>query len=159
MRRAALLLVLAAVLAGCGGAAASAPSEPPGVFVTRILREELNGQWARQWTELHPGHQRLITRAQYVACSRQMGTNIANGSEVLRVLDVRDDPIHVRGVPQRTSKLVTISLRRRGSSTALTYHLHAVNVGGRWAWILGDRFLNEVAKGRCLDGTPLRANA
>jgi hypothetical protein len=154
-----LLLLLAAVVAGCGGASAATPAESPGVFVTRILREEVNGQWARQWSELHPGHQRLITRAQYVACSRQMGTNIANGSEVFHVLDVRDDPIHVLGVPQRTSKLVTISLGRRGTSTALTYHLHAVNVGGRWAWILGGRFLSEVAKGRCLDGTPLRANA
>jgi hypothetical protein len=159
MKRAALLLLIAAVVAGCGGASVSTPSEAPGVFVTRILREELQGQWARQWTELHPGHQKLITRAQYIACSREMGTNIGNGSEVFRVLDVRDDPIHVLDVPQRTSKLVTISFRQRGSSNGLTYHLHAVNVGGRWAWILGDRFLAEVTKGRCLDGMPLRPNA
>ena len=127
--------------------------------MTRILREEIQGQWARQWSELHPGHQRLITRAQYVVCSREMQTDIATGTEVFRVLDVQDDPIHIQGVPQRTSKLVTINFHQRGkASGGLTYRLHAVEVGGRWSWILGGRFLTAVAHGRCLDGSPLLAN-
>lgn len=125
------------------------------MFITRILREEINGQWAKQWTELHPGHQKLIGRGAYVACSRGMATNFGTGREVFHVLDVVDDPIHVDGVPQRTSKLVTISFKPAGSS-ALTYRLHAVAVGARWAWILGGRFLQQVEHGRCLDGTPLR---
>jgi len=132
-----------------------APREQPGVFITRILREEINGQWARQWDELHPGHQQLITRAAYVACSREMATNIGTGSEIFRVLDVRDEPINVEGVPQKTSKLVTITFRGRSRNSVLTYRLHAVAIGSRWAWILGDRFLTQVERGRCLDGTPL----
>jgi hypothetical protein len=154
VRRALALLVLAAAVAGCGSASA-APKEPVGVFMTRILREEINGQWSKQWTELHPGHQKLITRAEYVTCSRAMGTNIRQGNEVFKVLQVLDDPIHVQGVPQRTSKLVTISFKAPGS-TALTYRLHAVAVSGHWAWILGTRFLADVDRGRCLDGSPLR---
>jgi len=154
VKRVAALVALVAVATGCGSASAT-PRESVGIFMTRILREEINGQWSKQWSELHPGHQRLITRAQYVACSRAMGTNFATGKEVFRVLGVQDDPIHVRGVPQRTSKLVTISFKSPGAS-ALTYRLHAVDVSGHWAWILGDRFLAEVAKGRCLDGSPLR---
>lgn len=164
MRRGVVLLALAALLAataaGCGGGAGSAPSESAGAFITRILREEIQGQWGRQWSQLHPGHQRLITRAQYVACSREMQTNIATGAEVFRVLAVQDDPIHLQGVPQRTSKLVTITFHQRGKTTGgLTYRLHAVAVGDRWAWILGVRFLTAVAHGRCLDGSPLHANA
>lgn len=151
----ALLVLLAAVVAGCGGGGVATPKEKPGVFITRILREEINGQWARQWSELHPGHQQLISRAAYVACSREMATNIGTGSEVFRVLDVRDEPIDVEGVPQKTSKLVTISFRRRGAANALTYRLHAVAVSGRWVWILGARFITQVESGRCLDGTPL----
>ena len=152
-------VLLAAVAAGCGSGAA-APKEGVGTFMTRILREEIQGQWARQWSELHPGHQRLITRAQYVACSREMQTDIATGGEVFHVLDVQNDPIHIQGVPQRTSKLVTITFRQRGkTSGGLTYRLHAVAVGGRWTWILGGRFLTAVAHGRCLDGSPLLANA
>jgi hypothetical protein len=159
VKRLAVLLGLVALAAGCGGSGVPVPKESAGVFVTRILREELHGQWAQQWSELHPGHQRLITRAQYVACSRELGTNIATGREVFRVLDVENDTIHVEGVPQRTSKLVTISVGQRGEANALTYRLHAVDVGGRWTWILGGRFLTAVSHHRCLDGSPLLANA
>ena len=164
MRRSVTLLGLAALLAalaaGCGGGGGSAPSEGAGAFITRILREEIKGQWGRQWGELHPAHQRLITRAQYVACSREMGTNIATGHEVFRVLDIQDDPIHIQGVSQRKSELVTISFHQQGKKTGgLTYRLHAVAVGDRWTWILGGRFLTAVAHGRCLDGSPLLANS
>jgi hypothetical protein len=150
-----LVIVITALGCGCGSASARAPGENVGVFMTRILREEIRGQWARQWGELHPGHQRLITRLQYVACSRGLETNIATGREVFKVLDVRDQPIDVRGVSQRTSKLVTISFRTRGSRNALTYQLHAVAMQGRWTWILGARFLSAIAHGRCIDGSPL----
>jgi hypothetical protein len=151
------LVTVTALGGGCGGASAGARGENVGVFMTRILREEIGGQWARQWGELHPGHQRLITRLQYVACSRALETNIATGREVFKVLDVRDQPIDVRGVSQRTSKLVTISFHAGGGANALTYQLHAVALQGRWAWILGQRFLSAIAHGRCLDGSPLAA--
>jgi hypothetical protein len=154
VKRAVALIALAVVVAGCGSASAT-PRESVGIFMTRILREEINGQWSKQWSELHPGHQKLISRAQYVACSREIGTNVATGKEVFHVLAVQDEPIHVQGVPQRTSKLVTISFKAPGVSP-LTYRLHAVEVSGRWAWILGDRFLAAVDRGKCLDGSPLR---
>jgi hypothetical protein len=154
----ALGAVLGLLASGCGGGgAAPAPSENPGVLITRILSEELNGQWSRQWTELHPGHQKLITRSQYVACSRSIGTNIATGKEIFHVLAVDNQAIHVRGVPQRTAKIVTINVRQKGTSPGLTYRLHAVAVGDQWTWILGDRFLSQLAHGRCLDGTRLVA--
>ena len=153
-------VVLAAVVvlfaAGCGaGGGTAVPRESAGVFIVRILREEIDGHWGRQWLELHPGHQRLITQGQYVACSRALGTNIATGKEIFRVLMVEDQAIHVRGVPQRTAKLVTINVRQPGQANGLTYKLHAVAVGAHWTWILGDRFLDELAHGRCLNGSPL----
>jgi hypothetical protein len=157
------LLVLAAVAvlaSGCGGStAAKAPHESAGVFAERILREEITGQWARQWLELHPAHKRLITEAQYVACSRSIGTNFATGSETYRVLGIKTAPVNSEDVPQHTSKLVTVSIRVRGLTDPFTYHVHAVNVGGHWAWILGNRFLAEIRLGRCLDGTRLQSNA
>jgi hypothetical protein len=150
-------VILATVAAALVLAPAATPAaETPGGFITRILKDEIHGQWSLQWQSLHPGHQALITQSQYVACSRVMGTNFATGDEVFRVLSVRNDPISVRGVPQRTSKLVTITLRQREKTNGLTYHMHAVRVDGRWAWILGKRFLSSLAQGRCLDGSPLR---
>ncbi len=146
-------LLLLTVVAGCGGT--STAHESVGVFMTRILREEINGQWSKQWTELHPAHQKLISQVQYVACSRQMGTNIATGRETFHVLAAKDEAIHGEGIPQRTAKLVPISFTSPGATT-LTYRLHAVDLSGRWVWILGERFLSAVDKGRCLDGSPLR---
>ncbi|HXR12321.1 MAG TPA: hypothetical protein VN770_08500 [Gaiellaceae bacterium] len=153
MKRLGTLVLVVLVAAACGSGSA-APRESVGLFMTRILREEINGQWSKQWNELTPGHQKLITRSQYVACSRAMGTNIGNGKEVFRVLAVQNDPIHVTGVPQKTAKLVTISFRRPGIAP-LTYRLHAVAVGGRWTWILGNAFITQVEHGRCLDGSRL----
>jgi hypothetical protein len=122
--------------------------------MVRVLQEEISGKWAAQWGDLHPGHQRLITRAQYVLCSESLATNIATGGERFTVSGVRDQPIHVRGVPERTAKLVTITLDRPGAD-GQTYRLHAVRDGGRWTWILGPSFLTAIAHHRCLDGSPL----
>jgi hypothetical protein len=152
------------VVAGCGAATAASPPRTssvgsPGVFMTRILREEIHGQWGLQWKALHPAHQKLISEAEYVACSSRMGTDFATGDEVFRVLDVRTEKIEVRGVPERVSKLVTVTFHHPGKQNGLTYRMHAVNVKGHWAWILGDKFLSALARGRCLDGSPLRASA
>jgi hypothetical protein len=149
-----LLFVATLVVAGCGGSSA-APTESAGTFMTRVLREELSGQWAKQWTELHPGHKKLISRAEYVACSRALATNIGTGSETYKVLAIKDDPIDVYAVPQHDSKVVTITFHSPLSRSDPRYQLHAVDVDGHWTWILGGRFLSQVERGRCLDGTPL----
>jgi hypothetical protein len=158
-RRPLATCVLTVVLGVFGSGTATASQvtahESAGTFVTRILREELNGDWGTQWAELHPGHQRLITKAQYIACSRQLATNIGTGRETYRVLATATDPIHVFGVPQRVAKLVTIRFHTPGNSTTPTYHLHAVSVSGRWTWVLGGRFLRAVQHGQCMDGSPL----
>jgi len=161
MRTIAAATVLAALLAGSAAtvhaatAAHGAPAqETAAAFVTRILREELRGQWTRQWDELHPGHQQLITEAQYVACSRGLATSL--GSEVLTVVGVHSTRIRVENVPQQTAKIVAITMRRPGTPDAVTFRIHAVRVDGRWAWILGRPFLQAIAQGRCLDGSPLR---
>ena len=155
MRRLVFLLVLTALglaLAGCGG---GGTSESAGTFITRILREEISGQWAAQWGELHPGHQALITRAEYVLCSQAMGTNFGTGKEKLDVQSVRDVSLHVRGVPEHTSKLVTIRLSNAKGVPPTVYRLHAVLDRGHWTWILGPSFLEAIGHGQCLDGSPL----
>jgi hypothetical protein len=146
-------LLLAGVAAGCGSS--SGPGESAGTFMTRILREELAGRWAAQWSELHPGHRRLITRAQYVACSEGLATNVATGKETYQVSAVRDQAIDVRGVPERTAKLVTIRLGGPGGAASATYRLHAVLDRGHWTWILGASFLEALKRGECLDGSAL----
>ena len=145
-------LVLAA--AGCGSAQESA-----GSFATRILREEISGQWAAQWGELHPGHQKLIDRAQYVLCSEGMETNVGTGKERFTVTGVRGQAIHVRGVPEHTAELVTVRVTGIAGAGAAVFHLHAVRDRGRWRWILGNSFLAALGRGQCLDGSALGAGS
>ena len=149
------VLGVAVALATTAAGASARTAEAPGTFMIRILREELTGQWGRQWSELHPGHQRLITRAQYIACSRELATNIGTGHEVYNVLQTANDAIHIFGVPQRTAKVVTISFHTPGNNSTPTYRMHAVSVGGHWSWVLGGRFLRAVQHGRCMDGSAL----
>jgi hypothetical protein len=85
-----------------------------------------------------------------------MATNVSTGKETLTVKGVRDQAIHVRGVSERTAKLVTIVLRPNDGSPPASYHLHAVLDGGRRTWILGESFLDALARGRCLDGSLLQ---
>lgn len=152
------LLPLAAVglaLAGCGGSGGGNKTgrESAGQFVTRILREEISGQWASQWRELHPGQQKLISRDQYVLCSERIATNVGVKHERFTVHQTRNVPFHERGVPERTSKLVTISVK--GPQLNATFHVHAVLHTGRWRWVLGPALLQSVTHGRCLDGSAL----
>jgi hypothetical protein len=121
--------------------------------VTRILREEISGQWAAQWNELHPGQQKLITRLEYVRCSERIGTNVGTQNEQFVVEQVQDVPIHEHGVPERTSKLVTVHVT--GPSVTSRFRIHAVFDRGRWRWVLGPGLLQAVEHGRCLDGSPL----
>jgi hypothetical protein len=151
-RVASALLALAAVglaAAGCGGTS----RESAGRFVTRILREEISGQWAAQWEDLHPGQQKLITQDQYVLCSERIGTNVGVKQERFTVHGIKDVPFHEQGVPERTSKLVTISVA--GPAMNATFHVHAVLHTGRWRWVLGPALLKSVSQGRCLDGSQL----
>jgi len=157
MRRVTFLVAAVAVaalafaVAGCGGA----KSDDPGAFASHVLQEEISGQWAAQWGELNPGHQKLISRAEYVTCSEAMGTNFGTGKEKLDVQSIRDVPIHVANVPERTAKLVAIRLSNVPGQSPVTYHVHAVREAGHWTWILGASFLDAIAHGQCLDGSPL----
>jgi hypothetical protein len=153
VKRAVVLVAAAAVLAGCGGQT-SQSRQTAGAFIAGIVREDAYGRWAEEWSALHPGHQRLISRAQYVACSRTIGA-VAQGRVKVRVLQTVRVPIHVRDVPQHEAIAVTVSLTHDGSVAPTIIRLHAVRVGDRWRWILSDRFLSAIARGRCLNGSPL----
>jgi hypothetical protein len=88
-----------------------------------------------------------------VLCSDRLGTAVGVTHERFTVLQVQNAPIHERGVPERTSKLVTISVK--GPGVTATFHIHAVLDTGRWRWVLGPALLQAVEHGECLDGSVL----
>ena len=144
----AALAALVAAVAGCGGGRESA-----GTFVTRILREEISGEYAAQWTELHPAQQQLITQDQYVLCSERINTNVATGKERYAVHNQREVAFSEPGVPEHRAELVTISVA--GKAIKATFKFHAILHGGHWRWVLGPSFLAAVKQGECLDGSKL----
>jgi hypothetical protein len=141
--------VLASIAAGCGG------SQSPGDFITGVLRQEIAGQWAKQWESLNPGHQKLISQDQYVTCSKRARTSIGTPEATIKVQKVEDAPIDVHGLPERTSKLVTVKFIPTPGAAQETFHIHVVRDNGKWTWILGRDYLDALAAGKCPDGSRL----
>ena len=171
-----LFIGLALVAVSCGGGGtktvtlagtstpstttAEEPSESPSDFTERIDRYYVRGQYGREWDYLHPGHQRLITREQYAACAGEDAPSDLTGDETVKVLEVYDDAIHVRGIPQQTSKAVSVQLRQpfEGGSAPVpggAFTQHAVQVGDQWRWILSDKFVAAIRRGECDGGSPI----
>jgi hypothetical protein len=130
-------------LATAGSAAGHAPLPGAGAFAARIVQDDLEGRWDVQYDDLHPAHQALLTRDQYVVCSARLGTAVPARVRVVRT-ELHGD-----------RALVTLRMRSLLGRNAATLHVHTVAVEGRWRWILGKRFLAELAHHRCLDGSPL----
>jgi hypothetical protein len=154
--RAAALLALAAAFAGLvAGCGSGSGKESAGTFITRILNEEIDGQWGKQWDELNPGHQRLITRTQYILCSKGSPTQVGTSSATIDVKGTREAPLDVRGIAEHTATVVTVDLTPTAGAQPETLQLHVVRAGGRWTWILGSAALDALQHHKCPDGSRL----
>ena len=60
--------VLTAVAAIAAGSAVAAPTPGAGRFMTEIVRQKIDGEYAQAWESLYPAHQRVAPRDAYVAC-------------------------------------------------------------------------------------------
>jgi hypothetical protein len=157
-RGARIVLGLTALAALCAGAALGAtgtrdrPMSGAEAFAVRVVRLELAGGWHEQFALLHPADQALLSEAQFAACSSRLGTRVA---ATVHAAGVDTVPLQAVGIPQRRASLVTVVMRAAGSSRTATLHVHAVDVDGRWRWILAPPFRAEIAVGRCADGSRL----
>lgn len=113
--------------------------EEPGDFLRRHLENELSGQFAQSWDDLHPVHQRVVSRDRYAQCraERFERTGPPTELESFDVLEVTDESIAVAGLPEQISKAVTahIAMGVNGNSRSGVETLHALHVDGRWAWV------------------------
>ena len=130
--------------------------ESAGAFVKRHLQYEVNGEWGRDWDELHPLQQRVITRSQYVYCKE--GEFKYRGNETVRVDDTYDNPIDVPGIPAARIMGASVAILSPGETREIgdtNFTDHAVKVEDGWRWILTGRELDVYRRGACLDGTKL----
>ena len=139
------------------------PAEGPGDFFKRHLEDEFSGRFGRSWDELHPAHQRVVTRERYVMCRSELFDQAGAWAELEQfdVLDVCDDPLDLPEIPEKTSKAVTVqfTLRCGEQTRSATDIVHAIQAGGRWAWILPVSAYRAYEAGSCPGGVVATAPA
>jgi hypothetical protein len=97
----------------------------------------------------------LISQDQYVTCSERQKTSLGTPDATIKVKSVEDAPLAAKGVPETTSKLLTVSFVPTTGAAPETFHIHVVRDNGKWTWILTPAFLQALADKKCLDGSPL----
>jgi hypothetical protein len=150
VRRAVLLIAL--VLAGCGGGDEPTGDVGAGEFLQGITADHLNGDFSESWEDLHPAHQKLITQIQFVYCGEREPP--LEEDTTVRVLSVKPVTKDLPDIPQHRAEAVRIQLRDK-TGVVDTYTAHAVRVGDEWKWVLSPQFVQAVESGECPDGSPL----
>ncbi len=127
------------------------PSESPGEFLQRVHDYELKSQYGRSWDGLHPGHQAVVTRERYDECRSGRFAGVSGEIESFDVIEVYDDPINVIGVPEKTSKAVTMRFTVTAGDLreTITDTAHAVQVGDHWVWLLTPGDVRDYKAGTC----------
>lgn len=126
------------------------PSEDPGVFMTGLLRQIASNEYDRAWTTLHPSHQRIVNRADYVRCEAR--SPIPGRLDSVNVLKVSDERVRLAGTPERVAgKAIRVRLTFSGLARPLVvmHTGHAVAFGDRWTWILPPARFADYRAGRC----------
>jgi hypothetical protein len=154
MARAAVVVVLAGLIAtGCGSSSSqhvAGIDETPDAFMKRLLEYDFKGQYGRSYDLLHPGQQPFVSRDKFQDCS-QASTSEDADLQSIKTIEVYDDPLHSPGVPQTTSKAVTLRITYGvGTETGqITRTMHAVDIGTRWAWVLRTSDVDSYKAGDC----------
>jgi hypothetical protein len=126
------------------------PDQEPGEFLEDLLGYYFKGQYGRAWEVLHPGHKAIVSRSKFDECVSAGFPSSAELSDV-DVVEEYDEPISLPHVPEKTSKAVTLRLTVRSgeASETDTDTYHAVDVGGRWAWVLESQDVAAYERGEC----------
>jgi hypothetical protein len=147
-----IILLVALVLAGCGGGDEPTGDIGAGEFLQRITADHLSGDFSDTWEELHPAHQKLISQIQFVYCGEREPP--LEEDTTVRILSVKPATKDLPRIPQHGVQAVRIQLRdKRG--VVDTYTAHAVRLGNEWKWVLSPPFVKAVESGNCPDGSPL----
>src|SRR5215217_2938251 len=145
LARALLFIALTAPLCGCALNVNEA-DRGAGAAVKRGVEQMYFGDYGAAWAELHPRHRRFVTRSEYEECRR--GIDVAGTLESVLILDVRDEPLTIYGLPPRTpSKAVKVRVTTDEGEFTATYHV--VLVDGTWRWVLSNGAARGFARTDC----------
>lgn len=151
-----IALVLATVASAVATVAVARAFQParslgdPVDFLRATIAEIAANDYAEAWNTLEPTQQGLVPQARYVRC--ESASPIPGVLSSLRVLSIRRERTHVPGTsglsPARAVTFrIVITEPSLHASAQVVHTVHAVEVDGRWAWILP-------AKRLALDSSP-----
>jgi hypothetical protein len=133
MRLAPLVLV-ALVIAGCGGTAKSSlPKDDPGAFATKVVGLIVHNQYSEAWGDLHSVDRKVAPSTEYVSCETR--NPVIAVPRTMKVLSVKDESVGIGDGTFLDSKAVAVRLGFAGSFK-VTHTVHVVADRGKWTWIL-----------------------
>jgi hypothetical protein len=142
------LLAFVALLAlpACGGEVD--PARTPAGAAQVVLMEDLyNGRFGRAYADLHPSHQTIVSRSQFIRCAREA---IAVGQlDSIEILEVFDDETRDLQLEGEQTKAVRIRLTFKDGQTVEPFENHEVKVGDQWRWVLNQDAIEDYQAGRC----------
>ena len=147
--------VLAGTIVAIGALALTATAragESPSAFAVHVVELIAANRYDDAWNDLHPLHQRVAPRGDYVGCESQ--SPIPGRLASIRVLRTYDDPAALGDGTFVAGKavVVRITLAEASERVVVTDTVHTVRVGKRWAWVLPTWRLQEYRAGLCPDG-------
>jgi hypothetical protein len=146
LRRIAVLAAVALVVglaAGCGASGGSGgSSQSAGDFIRQVTTQFSRGQAGPLWDSLHPADQAVVGRLRYMACQSNSGFDLVK----LKVLQTYADTVDVAGRPTAST---AVSVRVNSDDGVTTATMHAVEVNGKWRWILSARDYAAYKNGKC----------
>ncbi len=149
-----LAVVLIAAVTACGGAAGeetdALPSDP-GEAMLQLTDYVFDGQPGRYWEHLHPAHQEIAARDDFIVCNwiapRAEGEPRLSDAVSLRVIEVSDELIAAPRIGTVETKTVTIEVSLNEFERENTFNL--VDVDGVWRWLMTDGNLDAFNAGEC----------
>jgi hypothetical protein len=131
--RIALIVAVAALLAGCGGTSSSTPSDDPGAFAVSVVKLIVGNHYTRAWQDMHSADQKVAPLDEYVSCESRSPVLTAPAS--VKVVKVTEESVGLGNGQFVASKAVDVRMVFPGQNV-LTHTVHVVAESGHWKWIL-----------------------
>lgn len=150
MKRAALAVLAAALLAGCG-ASRGAPKAAPGPFAVSVVERIVHNQYDSVWPDLLAADRKVAPHDEYVRCESSHPVGALPRS--LRVLRVSTESVGLGDGTFVKSTAVDVRIAFAGD-LAITHTVHLVAESGGWRFILPPWRYRDYKAGRCPSSAP-----
>lgn len=126
-------------------AATNTPGKDAAIAAIRQTTASVKRNFSAEYDELHPAQQAVVTRAQFITCAMAAKPVTLDSA---RALQSAPEAISLTGVPEQTSIVVTVELRKADGTTQQR-NVREVLVDGTWRWVLTDAAVKALAAGTC----------